>query len=116
MLAVCHRLRECFVSERTRLMCRIGAILLEFGLSLPRGHATMKRLFQWLATKKDELPPALMQKLQVAHDHYKQLNERITEQDRKIQASAKQDERCQLLKSIPCVGGMIASHHKYIGF
>jgi len=109
MLAVCHRLREGFVSERTRLMCRIGAILLEFGLALPRGHATMKHLFQWLATKKDELPPALIQELQVAHDHYKQLNERITEQDRKIQASVKQDERCQLLKSIPGVGDMIAS-------
>jgi len=35
--------------------------------------------------------------LQVAQDHYKLLNERIAEQDRKIITSVKHDERYQLL-------------------
>ena len=39
VIAVCHRLREGFVTERTAVMSRIGAILLEFGLSLPQGHS-----------------------------------------------------------------------------
>jgi len=109
MLAVCHCLREGFISERIKVMCRIGAILLEFGLALPKGHATMKGLFQWLSKQKGELPTALMLELQVAQDHYKLLNERIAAQDRKILNSVKQDERCQLLKTIPGVGDMIAS-------
>ena len=43
-LAAIHRIREGFVTERTAVMSRIGALLLEFGLSFPRGHAVMKRL------------------------------------------------------------------------
>ena len=52
VLAVCHRLREAFVAERTACMSRIGGFLLEFGLSLPKGHGTMRRLFSWLAAQK----------------------------------------------------------------
>jgi transposase len=51
-IAACHRIREGFVGERTACMSRIGALLLEFGLSLPTGHKTMKELFFWLASKK----------------------------------------------------------------
>ena len=109
-LAVCHRLREGFVADRTAYMSRIGAILLEFGLALPVGHSTMKRLFAWLATQHTvTLPIMLFQELQIAHDHYLYLNEKITEQDRKIIAQVKADKRCQLLKTIPGVGDMTAS-------
>ena len=52
VMAVCHRLRESYVAERTACMSRIGAFLLEFGLSLPKGHGTMKRLFSWLGAQK----------------------------------------------------------------
>ena len=110
VLAVCHRLREAFVAERTACMCRIGAFLLEFGLALPRGHATMKRLFSWLAAQKQvELPEGLLLELHVAYENYLYLNDRIAEQDRKIEQHVKQDERCQLLKTVPGIGTMIAS-------
>ncbi len=110
VMAVCHRLRESFVDERTAVMSRIGATLLEFGLALPRGHSTMKKLFQWLARQSSaELPNALLLELQIAHDHYLLLNERIVVQDVKIAQVVKQDERCQLLKSIPGVGDLTAS-------
>lgn len=108
--AVYHRLREGFVAERTACMSRIGAILLEFGLSLPTGHKVMKRLFSWLADQRGvSLPPLLLGELQIAHDHYVYLNKRIAEQDGKILAMVKQDSRCQLLKTIPGVGDMTAS-------
>lgn len=107
--ATVHRLRESFVAERTACMSRIGAILLEFGLSLPTGHSRMKKLFQWLAIQTVELPRALLLELQKAHDHYLLLNERIAIQDRKIAEAVKQDDRCQLLKSIPGIGDLTAS-------
>lgn len=110
VLAVCHRLREAFVAERTAYMSRIGAFLLEFGLSLPKGHATMKRLFSWLGAQRQvELPESLLQELNVAYEHYLYLNDRIAEQDRKIEQQVKQDERCQLLKSVPGIGTLTAS-------
>ncbi len=110
IMAVCHRLREGFVAERTACMCRIGAFLLEFGLTLPKGHATMKRLFSWLGTQKSvELPEGLLRELHEAHEHYLYLNDRIAVQDRKIHQQTEQDERCQLLKTVPGIGDMVAS-------
>ena len=110
LMAACHRVREGFVAERTRCMSRIGAILLEFGLALPTGHAKMKRLFQWLADQRHvSLPRALLVELKAAHDHYLWLNERILEQDGKIQQAVKQNDHCQLVKTIPGVGDMTAS-------
>ena len=109
-MAACHRLREGYVKDRTAQMSRIGAILLEFGLSLPKGHATMKALFFWLAKQKHiTLPVALMAELQCAHDHYLYLNERVAEQDRKIKQWVERDELCKLVKTIPGVGDMTAS-------
>ena len=78
VMAACHRLREGYVKERTTTMSRISAILLEFGVSLPKGHATMKALFCWLAQQRHlSLPKTLMIELQEAHDHYCYLNQRI---------------------------------------
>lgn len=110
VMAVCHRLREGFVTERTACMCRIGAFLLEFGLSLPKGHATMKRLFSWLGAQKNaELPEGLLRELHEAYEHYLYLNDRIAAQDRKIQQQVEQDERCCLLKTVPGIGDLVAS-------
>jgi transposase len=110
VMAVCHRLREAYVAERTACMSRIGAFLLEFGLSLPKGHAAMKRLFSWIGAQKGvTLPVGLLTELNEAYEHYLYLNERIAVQDRKIRQHVDQDDRCQLLKSIPGVGDMVAS-------
>lgn len=110
VMAVCHRLREAFVAERTACMSRIGAFLLEFGLSLPKGHATMKRLFSWIAAQSGvRLPASLLQELHEAYEHYLYLNDRITAQDRKIKVQVEQDSRCQLLKTVPGIGDMVAS-------
>lgn len=110
IVAVCHRLREAFIMERTACMSRIGAFLLEFGLSLPKGHATMKKLFSWLGAQKGiELPQGLLCELNEAYEHYLYLNDRIAVQDRKIKKQVDQDERCQLLKTVPGIGDMIAS-------
>lgn len=104
-----HRIRDGFITERTRCMSRIGALLLEFGLSLPCGHATMKRLYAWLSQQKADLCPALIGELQVLHDHYNYLNTCIEEQDRKIKQQVRDNEICQRLKTIPGIGDITAS-------
>lgn len=110
IMAVCHRVRSGYVTERTAVMSRIGATLLEFGLSLPTGHAKMKQLFSWLANQRHvALPPLLIRELELMHRDYLHLNERIAEQDKKIKEWAKQNELCELLKSIPGVGDMVAT-------
>jgi len=109
LLNVLYRIRQGYIRERTALMSRIGAILLEFGLSLPKGHAKMKELFFWLANQPTELPPLLMQELIDLHTHYLQLNENIAEQDKKLKQQTEHNAQAMLLKSIPGVGEQVAA-------
>lgn len=50
-----------------------------------------------------------MIELNCAYEHYLYLNDRIAEQDRKIKKQVEQDERCQLLKTVPGIGDMVSS-------
>ncbi|MGR5542328.1 IS110 family transposase, partial [Vibrio campbellii] len=98
-----------YVKERTACMSRIGTVLLEFGLSFPRGHAKMKALFQWLAEQDVELPQSLIAELLSIHEHYKYLNDRVSEQDQKLKSIATSNESAELLKTIPGVGDLTAT-------
>ena len=109
VISVIQRIRSSYVKERTACMSRIGSMLLEFGMSFPKGHGKMKSLFQWLADNNEPIPPMLMQELIEHHDYYLQLNERIAGQDKKLKQLVEQNEDAQLLKSIPGVGDLTAS-------
>lgn len=110
VIAICHRVRDSYVKERTAVMSRIGATLLEFGLSLPTGHKSMKELFFWIARQTHvRLPPLLMRELELMHSDYLRLNDQVAEQDRKLKEWAKENELCELVKSIPGVGDMVAT-------
>lgn len=71
---VVRKIRTGYIRERTACMNRIGSILLEFGISFPRGHHNMKNLFQYLADNKEPVPPMLVLELKDQLDHYNQLN------------------------------------------
>jgi transposase len=109
VIAAIHRIRSGYIKERTACMSRVGAVLLEFGISLPRGHATMKRLFGWLATQTQSLPPLLMDELLSVHEYYTALCKRIKAQDDKLLRLVADHPNGRLLKSIPGVGDMTAS-------
>lgn len=87
----------------------ISSILTEFGFSFPRGHANMKRLFQWLADTDQAVPPLLVFELRYQLDHYQQLNEKIKEQDKKLEALNSENELFSMLQTIPGVGPMTAA-------
>ena len=110
VIAAIHRIRQGYIKERTACMSRIGALLLEFGMSLPTGHATMKKLFAWLAKQKVFIPPLLLQELVGQHEYYLSLSNRIAEQDIKLNQVVEHNPVGQLLKSIPGVGDMMASY------
>ena len=60
-LSALHRVRESLVRERVRASNQIHGFLLEFGISLPVGHAAIKRLPSVLAEQR--LPARLVQVL-----------------------------------------------------
>lgn len=109
VISVIQKVRSSYIKERTACMSRIGAILLEFGLSLPTGHNKMKGLFQWLAEQTIRLPAMLMQELIEHHEYYLMLNERIARQDEKLKKLVDRNSNAQLLMSIPGVGALTAA-------
>lgn len=104
-----RKIRAGYLKERTACMNRIGSILLEFGISFPRGHHNMKNLFQYLADNKEPVPPMLILELREQLDHYNQLNTWIKEQEKKLENLLKDDELLTLLQSVPGIGPMTAS-------
>jgi len=106
-LSVLHRLRESLVRDRTKTVNQLHGFLLEFGISLPKGLAIMKRLASVLA--EHELPVRLTVLLQRLHDHFVYLNEQIKELDKELEGQLADDDLGSRLLSMPCVGLITAS-------
>ena len=109
VISTIRKIRSGYIRERTACMNRIGSILLEFGISLPKGHASMKGLFQWLADKNQNLPPLIIFELSELHEHYQNLNERIDSQADKVERILADNEQMKQLQSVPGIGPVIAS-------
>lgn len=106
-LSVLHRMRESLVRDRTRTANQMHGFLLEFGVSLPRGLAIMKRLAVVLA--EHELPVRLTVLLQRLHNHFVYLDEQIKAMDKELACQLADDDLGSRLLSIPCVGPITAS-------
>ncbi|MFA1575973.1 IS110 family RNA-guided transposase [Vibrio cyclitrophicus] len=109
VISAIRKIRSGYIRERTACMNRIGSILLEFGISLPKGHASMKGLFQWLVDKNQNLPPLIIFELSELHEHYQNLNERIDSQADKVERILADNEQMKQLQSVPGIGPVIAS-------
>ncbi len=107
--SVIRRIRSGYIKDRTACTNRIGSILLEFGISFPRGHKNIKNLFQWLADKNEILPPLIIDELRQQLEYYNKLNEWIKEQEDKLQKLNEGNELVALLQSVPGIGPMTAS-------
>ena len=102
-----HRVRESLVRERTGVINQLHAFLLEFGISLPRGQAIIRRLPAVLA--EHELPPRLVALLERLQTHFKYLDEQIAQIERELCQQLREDERSQRLLEIPGIGPITAS-------
>ncbi|ELI1825053.1 IS110 family transposase [Vibrio parahaemolyticus] len=109
VISTIRKVRAGYIRERTACMNRIGSILLEFGISLPKGHVCMKSLFQWLVDKNEYLPPQILFELSELHEHYQQLNERIEAQEKKVEKILIDNDQMKLLQTVPGIGPIIAS-------
>lgn len=77
-LSALHRVREGWVRQRTAATNQIHAFLLEFGISLPKGSAVIKRLPVVLALHPD-LPVCLIAVLERLQAHFKYLDDNAEE-------------------------------------
>lgn len=106
-LAVLHRLRESLVRDRTKSANQMHGFLLEFGISLPKGLAIMKRLVSVLA--EHDLPVRLRVLLQRLREHFCYLDEQIKALDKELASQLADDDLGSRLLNMPCVGPITAS-------
>jgi transposase len=101
-----HRVRESLVRDRTKSSNQIHGFLLEFGISLPIGHAVIRRPSVVLA--EYPLPPKMVAVLERLHAHFIYLSEQVDALDREIVRQLADDLGRRLL-TIPGVGPITAS-------
>jgi transposase len=106
-LSALHRVRESLVRDRTKTSNQIHAFLLEFGISLPTGHAAIRRLPTILAEQR--LPPRLVQVLARLHSHFKYLDEQVAEIEKELTSQLADDDLGQRLMTVPGIGPITAS-------
>jgi transposase len=109
-LQALHRVRERWVMRRTAVVNQIRSLLLERGLTLPKGrshvHALLPRILEDAELRLSCSFRVLLAQLQVELD---QLTGRIAQMDAVIQQRAREDEACQRLTTIPGVGPVTAT-------
>lgn len=108
-ISALHRVREALVRDRTVTTNQIHGFLLEFGISLPKGPAIIKRLPAVLAEHEAELPARLVGILERLRTHFKYLSEQIAELERELTQQLAEDDMSSRLLEIPGVGPITAS-------
>lgn len=103
-----HRTRTRLVAARTALINQLRAILLEHGIVVARRKAQLvRRLPEILA--ESGLSPRLRLLLEDLRGEWRGLDERITQFDREILNSVREDDASRRLMQIPGIGPLTAS-------
>jgi phage-related protein len=104
-LQALHRVRERWVMRRTAVVNQIRSLLLERGLTPPKGRshldAQLPRILEDAELNLSDSFRALLAQLKL---ELEQFAARIEEMDRVIQKTASENEACQRLTEIPGVG------------
>jgi transposase len=102
-----HRLREGYKVESLAIGNRIRGLLAEFGVIVAQSDLALRRLLADLEAQR-ELPDEFKELLRDLAEHWKQLRMHFDACDARIEAHARQDERCTRLRAIIGVGPITA--------
>jgi transposase len=105
-----HRMRQLAVEQRTAQVNQIRGLLLEYGIDIPQGRASVRRrLPEILENAENGLTMRFREALSGLYDELVHLDDRIGWYDRQIQQIAETDECARRLLTIPGIGPMIAT-------
>ena len=105
-----HRARALLVAERTALANHIRGLLAEFGLVIAQGRATVRRaLPELLKDAENALPDLAREVFAELHLRLSELEQRVEEYDRRVDALAKTSPQAQRLMQLPGIGPLTAT-------
>jgi transposase len=109
-LQALHRVRERLVGQRTGIINRIRAFLLDRGVAVRQGlHFLRAELPSILANRTDVLSPRMLRIIEGLADDWHRLDERIEFLSSEIGALACGDPACDRLMTVPGIGPIISS-------
>jgi transposase len=98
-----HKIRERFVSHRTRINNQTRGLLSEYGLVAGEGFKALKALIHE-ALESDSLTELFKEEVSSIYEELLDLEERLKRVNNKLKAIAEQSEFCRLLMTIPGIG------------
>lgn len=104
-----HRVRERLVTERTRLINQMRAILTERGIRVGRGPAVLARALVDILAAPERLSARIVRLLEEMRAEWRALDERIGAFDRELKAEAKAREETARLLTIHGIGPLTAT-------
>ena len=108
-LQAVHRVRERWVMRRTAVINQVRGLLLERGITVPRGRSHLEEALPEIlaeAARFSESMLVLLAQLQMELD---ELAARVAEMDALIARISKENEACRRLTTIPGVGPVTAT-------
>lgn len=109
-LQLLHRQRQGWVAQRTETANRIRAVLLEFGITIPKGLHQLRRELPFVLEDHDNgLADRTRQLLYTLWRDLLELHERVEWITAEFQRTAEQDPRARALLGIPGIGPVIAT-------
>ncbi|MCL6271071.1 IS110 family transposase [Sansalvadorimonas sp. 2012CJ34-2] len=109
-LQATHRVRQRFIVERTATVNQMRALLLEYGITVPKGRKIFeKSLPNILADTDSELPQYIRSLITRLRDRWKQLDQQINEMSGLLQGAAEKSDKCQLVSSVPGIGPIVST-------
>jgi transposase len=105
-----HRARDRLVGERTALINRLRALLMERGTAVPQGRRRLElRLEEVLATEQASLSPRARLPIEDMKAQWLELGRRIVAFDDGLAARARADDAARSLMTIPGIGPLNAT-------
>lgn len=105
-----HRIRSRLVRARTSLGNEIRGLLAEFGIVVSVGIGQLRKALPIIGENEElKLTARFIQQLNELAEELRQIDDRITAHDKRIQAAAKEDHRIKRLLEIEGIGPISAS-------
>lgn len=101
-----HRVREGYKEEHRAIGNRLRGLLAEFGVVLPKSDAALRRVLADL--DRYDLPGEFKELVRALAAHWTQVRAAFEACDARIQAHARQDERCTRLRALTGIGPITA--------
>lgn len=109
-LQALHRVRDRMVAHRTRLINQMRAFCLEYGIALHQGAGKFKAALPGVLEDEDnDLTPAMRRLIASIFDELTQLEARLAEINREVEAIAARDDTARRLMTVPGIGPLAAT-------